>query len=652
MLVVAVLPGAMVGASDTPPDYVPVDVGPEIREWEATPDRIAGLDRFGAAELTLQAAAANSELTCVTEDAKLWMSLDNYFGQYFFDYFVKMAESSDSEIWVQADLAWPVDDPRDTPVITCDQAAYMMSEFDNTIYPTETDFFGTPDFHDGSFSLLEAWGFVPPGYYDNAAGRQVVLVSNVRDDNYYDPDYPLYISGFYSPSLEGYFDRNVMSIDAYDWENRTGPDGSLPYSYEGVFAHEYQHLLHDDYDPAEELWINEGLADWAAWLCAYPMPPGFLDPLMEMPENSLVVWGDQGDLELLADYNITYLYQQHMYQHYGQDFIQAEFLDGALQGIASVNSVLGSLGAAETFADTYHDFSVSLYTMGAFSLGELQGFQIDVGRPGKPNPEAFATPGAPPWGTDYYLLWGYERIGNFAFNGIQFNPLSWTSDGDVLWGGTGDLIDNWAIFEATAGTALTFETMYDIEDYWDFGFVQVSTDGGSTWTSLSNTYTTTDHDPSTHPNIINNLPGLTGTNGDWVTMSFDLTPYTGDILLAFRYMTDWAFNFDGWFIDNVFVDTTLISDGSSTEPFMTLNEVLDISNDYTVQLIGERIRKGQPEYEVRTILTGGYVSDWQSIRNMFDGYRQLVLLVTYDAPQGVTGYADYTFDIDNQGGKP
>ena len=39
----------------------------------------------------------------------------------------------------------------------------------------------------------------------------MVLVSNVEDDNYYDPTYPNYIAGFYSPSFEAYFDRNIMN---------------------------------------------------------------------------------------------------------------------------------------------------------------------------------------------------------------------------------------------------------------------------------------------------------------------------------------------------------------------------------------------------------------------------------------------------------
>jgi immune inhibitor A len=655
--IVALLTGMLaatipVGAAPPPPDYRPVDVGPEVRQWEATRDRIAPIDPglLEAAEAAADAAADAAEMDCVL-DAKVWLSADFYNGGYFFDVFYLMADGASSQVWVQADLSWPEGDPRAMPVVTCDQAAYMVDQFDNNIYPTEIGFFGPPDFHDGSASLLEAWGYFPSGYYADTAGRQIVLVSNIQDANYYDPDYRIYTAGFYSPSFEAYFDRNVMSIDSYDWVNRVGPDGSRPYLYEGIFAHEYQHLLHDDYDPAEDLWINEGLADWAMDLCGYSAASSHLEDLINFPENSLVAWGDQGDLEILADYGLAYMYQEYMYEHYGLDFIQNEFQDGTLQGIASVDSVLAGLGATETFADTFHAFSAALYTMGAFSTEGLEDFQVNVGHPGQRNPEAYASPGAPPWGTDYYLLWGYEQIANFRFNGFEFNPLSWTSDGDVLWGGAGDLIDNWAIFEATGGGTLTFDTYFDIEDYWDFGFVQVSVDGGHTWTSLANDYTTADHDPDAHPTVVANLPGLTGWSEDWVTMSFDLSDYSGDILLAFRYVTDWATFYGGWYIDNVYVDDTLISDGSSTDAFRGLNEVLGIANDYTVTFIGERIRKGKPEYEVKTVMSGGYVSDWASIRQMFDNYRQLVMLVTYDAEQGVTSYADYTFEIDHKGGQ-
>jgi hypothetical protein len=149
----------------------------------------------------------------------------------------------------------------------------------------------------------------------------------------------------------------------------------------------------------------------------------------------------------------------------------------------------------------------------------------------------------------------------------------WTSDSAVICSGSGDLLDVWAICEAIGGGTLTFDTSYDFEVEFDYGFVQVSKDGGATWTSLGNEYTTSIYDIWADPNIIAELPGLTDYS-DWVTMSFDLSGYGGGILIGFRYMTDESYFLDGWCIDNIYVDSTLISDGSSMTPFMTLEEVL------------------------------------------------------------------------------
>ncbi|UCG83324.1 MAG: immune inhibitor A [Dehalococcoidia bacterium] len=631
-----------VGAESSTAEYDIVDIGPDLRAWDATRDRIK------APPAELLEVAALGELTAASGcilDTKYFLVADYYTGYYFFDVFYLIAEDSGAQVWLQADLSWPAGDPRSTPEITCEQAQYILNEFSNNIQITESSFFGPPDFHDGAFSLLEASGYFPPGYYGDVLGRQIILISNIRDNNYYDPDHELYVGGFFSPQLELYFDRNTVTVDAYDWVNRLGPDCDKPYLYEGVLAHEYQHLLHYDYDPFEEDWINEGLSDWAEVLCGYGIPVEHVEAIAAMPENSLVFWGDQGNSEISADYGIAYMYQQYMYEQFGQDFIQAEFQDSANQGIYSVDSVLSAIGESDTFADTFHNFSVALYTSGAYSLEDLATFQVDVGRPGNRNLEAYATDGAPPWGTDYYLIWGFNQIANFHFNGNPFKPLSWSSNSTVLWSGTGNLVDNWAIFEATGGGTLTFDTFYDIEDYWDFGFVQVSTDGGYTWTSLGNAYTTSAHDPGAHPTVVANLPGLTWLSVGWVTMSFDLSAYAGDILIAFRYVTDWATVYDGWYIDNVYVDSTLISDGSSTDACMSLEEVLGLTNDYTVTLIGERIRKGQPEYEVVTMMSGGYISDWEGIRNMFNSYRLVVMLVTYDAPVGTEVYSGYTFEM-------
>ena len=98
--------------------------------------------------------------------------------------------------------------------------------------------------------------------------------------------------------------------------------------------------------------------------------------------------------------------------------------------------------------------------------------------------------------------------------------------------------------------------MYEIEQYWDFGFVQIYDEFLGDYVSLENDDTTYLHDPATTPEIINSLPGLTGDSGGWVTMDFDLSGYTGPSTIRFRYMTDWSYQDPGWWIDNVKIDGT------------------------------------------------------------------------------------------------
>jgi immune inhibitor A len=126
----------------------------------------------------------------------------------------------------------------------------------------------------------------------------------------------------------------------------------------------------------------------------------------------------------------------------------------------------------------------------------------------------------------------------------------------MWWGNAGDLMDNAVrrTVDLTGKTtaSLGFWTFYEIEEGWDFGFVQVSTDGGAKWTSLENPDTTYDHDPGAIETVLANLPGFTGHSEGWAYEEFDLTDYAGqEIMLQFRYVTDWANTERGWFIDDI-----------------------------------------------------------------------------------------------------
>ncbi|MCQ3976886.1 MAG: hypothetical protein DPW09_25950, partial [Anaerolineae bacterium] len=80
---------------------------------------------------------------------------------------------------------------------------------------------------------------------------------------------------------------------------------------------------------------------------------------------------------------------------------------------------------------------------------------------------------------------------------------------------------------------LNYSTWYDIETDWDYGYVEISTDGGETWTIL-----TTPHSATTNPSGNAYGPGYTGVSGDgpaWIEESLDISAYAGQEVL-FRPM--------------------------------------------------------------------------------------------------------------------
>ena len=117
-------------------------------------------------------------------------------------------------------------------------------------------------------------------------------------------------------------------------------------------------------------------------------------------------------------------------------------------------------------------------------------------------------------------------------------------------------------------------------------------------------------------------------------------------------MTDWGTTYEGWFVDNVYVDGVLVSDGSSADDFMSYAEFAGIENKYTVTLIGERNVKGKTEYAVETILEDGYTGSFDDFKYILDDYNTVYMLVRFDAAEGTTSYADYSFEFLSNADKP
>nr|MBA2561033.1 immune inhibitor A [Propionibacteriales bacterium] len=125
-------------------------------------------------------------------------------------------------------------------------------------------------------------------------------------------------------------------------------------------------------------------------------------------------------------------------------------------------------------------------------------------------------------------------------------------------------------------------TSYNMESGFDYGYTVVSTDGGKTYKSLANSATV----PTAAPAPVGNA--VTGSSGLPTTLTFDLSPYAGQkVILGFRYLSDPLVNQGGWYIDDVKVGNTVISDGSSTEVFKSFTEISPQTvSPFTVTLVG------------------------------------------------------------------
>lgn len=110
------------------------------------------------------------------------------YGQGFMKFEMR-GEGNHCEIWVANDLSFPEGDDRNNETLSLTindtQVNYMIDQFDNVIYPTESEYFAEPDNLTGDNSWFESWGY--PFFQTDDPGKVMIMVFNIVDENYYDP---------------------------------------------------------------------------------------------------------------------------------------------------------------------------------------------------------------------------------------------------------------------------------------------------------------------------------------------------------------------------------------------------------------------------------------------------------------------------------
>ena len=131
----------------------------------------------------------------------------------------------------------------------------------------------------------------------------------------------------------------------------------------GVFAHEFQHLIHWGQDSNELTWLDEGCAELAMFICGFPPddPGGHLYYFINNPETSLMEWeyNDQGGI--FADYGASYLWALYMYEQYGgKEFIRS-LVSNTKNGLYSVDEELKKIDPSYSFPSMFTDWTMANY---------------------------------------------------------------------------------------------------------------------------------------------------------------------------------------------------------------------------------------------------------------------------------------------------
>jgi hypothetical protein len=151
-------------------------------------------------------------------------------------------------------------------------------------------------------------------------------------DEYYDTT-AMRLWGYHSNEIE------CVYLDCYP--NNPSQDNRI-----AIAAHEFEHMIHWNYDPAESLWVNEGCAELAMWLFG---SPDAISDFNSNPDNDLTKWN--GDW---ADYIKTYLWTLFLYEQYGDrggNNLIRNIVASPFVSIAGVDSALAATGLPQRFEE-------------------------------------------------------------------------------------------------------------------------------------------------------------------------------------------------------------------------------------------------------------------------------------------------------------
>jgi hypothetical protein len=142
-------------------------------------------------------------------------------------------------------------------------------------------------------------------------------------------------------------------------------------------------------------------------------------------------------------------------------------------------------------------------------------------------------------------------FGNWNNNGFSVSIARAHSAATSFYSGTGNGLNRTITtrfpYHVVANDTLSLWLWYVTEPDWDYGYVEVSTDG-VTFSSIPGSITT-----NFNPNGTNRGNGITGSSSGWTLARFPLNSFAGqELYFRFTYSTDGAVFNEGFYVDDIY----------------------------------------------------------------------------------------------------
>jgi len=504
------------------------------------------------------------------------------------------------------------------PGIDDGEVQASVSSFESTIWPQTTGVFGLPAIPgvdgDPRIVILHAdLGESTGGYVngDDAYPRPVAAHSNQREI--------LYIN---------------VSVR---------PLGSA--GYEHVVAHELQHLIHRAHNGDAETWLNEGLSEYAGDLIGGQTQ---YESFLNEPDTQFNAWPGGSN----AHYGASALFVDYLAGLGGTGVGRLASEPGI--GTEGVRNFLRDRELPLSFEDVAANWAV------ANLLDEPSGPYSyptrSVGPAATKNVEStgLIAGDVHQFGTDYleFDAGSFSGPVGVSFFGDTQAPViagQASAQGGFWYSGQGDNIDSTLTRELDLSkvdkATLTFRTWFDTEHSFDWGYTEVSKDGGKTWQVLAGTQTSTDD-----PLGVAYGPGYSGTSGGggepaWVDERMDLTPFAGSkVLLRFELINDDGTSLPGWAVDNIAVPEIGFSDAAGSDNGWQRQGFRRVEQELPQRFALRLVTYGTSR-EVQTITPDAQNRATIDLSGLGTDYQKAVLVVLGET-DGTMEPAHYRYDVE------